>query len=55
MEKKCVATVEEDENGEYLLVFPEGCLPEDWVEGTTIEWVDNGDGSWLLRKKDEQN
>ena len=27
---KFTANVIEDENGEQLLVFPEGCLPEDW-------------------------
>lgn len=52
MQKIWTATVEEDENGEPILVFPEGCLPEDWVEGTTVEWVDQKDGTWLLRKKE---
>lgn len=45
------ANVEEDEWGHPVLVFPDGCLPEDWVEGTTVEWVDQKDGTWLLRKK----
>ena len=52
MQKTWTATVEEDANGEPILVFPEGCLPEDWVEGTTVEWVNQEDGSWLLRKKE---
>lgn len=52
MQKTWTATVEEDANGEPILVFPEGCLPEDWVEGTTVEWVDQKDGTWLLRKKE---
>lgn len=52
MQKIWTATVEEDENGEPILVFPEGCLPDDWVEGTTVEWVDQKDGTWLLRKKE---
>ena len=50
--KTWTAIVEEDENGEPILVFPEGCLPEDWIEGTTVEWIDQKDGSWLLRKKE---
>ena len=51
-EQKYIATVEEDAWGELVLVFPDGCLPEDWVEGTTVEWIDQKDGSWLLRKKE---
>ena len=47
------ATIEKDENVESILVFPEGCLPEDWVEGTTIEWIDNNDGTWTLKKKND--
>lgn len=47
---KWTATVEEDKDGNAILVFPEGCLPEDWVEGTEIRWVDQKDGSWLLEK-----
>jgi len=46
------AEVVEDENGEQILVFPEGCLPEDWIEGTELVWIDNKDGSWTLKKKE---
>ena len=49
---KFTANVVEDENGEQLLVFPEGCLPEDWTEGTVLLWVDNEDGTWTLKKKE---
>jgi len=52
--KQYTATIEEDENGEAILVFPEGSLPEDWVEGTTIQWIDNKDGTWTLKKKDDK-
>jgi bifunctional DNA-binding transcriptional regulator/antitoxin component of YhaV-PrlF toxin-antitoxin module len=24
-----------------------------WKEGDVIEWIDNGDGTWTLRKKDD--
>jgi len=23
----------------------------DWTEGDTLEWIDNKDGTWTLRKK----
>lgn len=38
---------------------PEGCILDlgwplcnemGWVEGDTLQWSDNGDGSWTLKK-----
>lgn len=52
--KKWVVEVQQDVDGEYFLEFPEGCLPSDWIEGTVVEWVDQKDGSWLLRKKSDE-
>lgn len=46
-----IIEVQQDDGGELFIEFPPGSLPDDWVEGTEIEWVDRGDGSWLLRKK----
>jgi hypothetical protein len=45
--------VEEDsDSGEAVLTFPEDLLKEvGWKEGDTIEWIDLGDGSWQLKKK----
>ena len=47
-------TVEEDpENGDLILPFTDEILSEvGWKTGDTIEWIDNKDGSWTLRKKD---
>jgi bifunctional DNA-binding transcriptional regulator/antitoxin component of YhaV-PrlF toxin-antitoxin module len=25
-----------------------------WQEGDTLEWIDNKDGTWTLRKKNQQ-
>lgn len=46
-------TVEEDpETGEMYLPFPPDVLANlGWNEGDTLEWHDNGDGSWTLEKK----
>jgi hypothetical protein len=46
-------TVEEDpENGDLILPFTDEILSEvGWQTGDTIEWIDNKDGSWTLRKK----
>jgi hypothetical protein len=46
-------TVEEAEDGSGDLVMP---LPQDmldqvgWLEGDTLEWIDNKDGSWSIQK-----
>jgi hypothetical protein len=49
-----VITVEEDpENGDLILPFTDEILAEvGWKTGDTIEWIDNKDGSWTMRKKD---
>lgn len=45
-------TVEEDpETGELILQLPQDMLSlQGWTEGDTLEWSDNGDGSWSLSK-----
>ena len=46
-------TLEEADDGSGDLVMP---LPQEflqiqgWVEGDTLEWLDNKDGSWSLQK-----
>lgn len=48
-----ILTVQEDpETGECILSFPQDLLDEaGWKEGDTLTWIDNGDGSWILSKK----
>ena len=45
-------TVEEDaETGDLILPLPEDLLKmQEWVEGDTLEWVDNKDGTWCIQK-----
>lgn len=51
--KKWILDIEEDpESGECILTFPKSLLDETgWKEGDTLEWIDQGDGSWQLLKK----
>lgn len=51
--KSWTLTVEEDPaTGDCILQFPQDFLENvGWKEGDTIEWSDNGDGSWCLTKK----
>jgi hypothetical protein len=56
MKTTWIITVEEDpETGDCILPFPEDFLEQaGWKEGDTLNWHDNGDGSWSLAKiKDE--
>lgn len=45
--------VQENEQGEQFIEFPDEVLKEtSWKEGDSIEWIDNHDGSFTLKKKD---
>lgn len=50
-----VLTVQEDpETGDQILEFPDDLMESaGWKEGDVLEWIDNKNGSWLLRKKDD--
>lgn len=50
--KSWTITVEEDpETGELILPLPADFLAmQGWFEGDTLEWINNGDGSWTLQK-----
>lgn len=47
------STIDEDpETGELILPLPQEFLDsQGWVEGDTLEWIDQGNGSWQLKKK----
>jgi len=50
---KWTAEVLTDNDGEVFIEFSEEFLREiGWKEGDTIEWIDNHDGSFSLKKKD---
>jgi hypothetical protein len=54
MTKTYTATVEEhEETGELFFQLPEYALNQmGWYEGDLLEWLDNGDGSWTITKKE---
>ena len=42
-----------DGSGDAILNFPPDLLEQaGWKEGDTLNWVDQKDGSWLLKKVD---
>ena len=45
----------EDENGDLILpLSDELCSELGWKVGDTIEWIDNGDGSWSMKKMEKE-
>jgi bifunctional DNA-binding transcriptional regulator/antitoxin component of YhaV-PrlF toxin-antitoxin module len=54
MTKSWTLEVQQHEDGEYFIEFPDEVLQEvDWKEGDVIDWSDNGNGSWTLKKLDK--
>lgn len=40
-----------DDGEDVILPFPDELLSTTgWQEGDTLAWIDNGDGSWTLKK-----
>jgi hypothetical protein len=50
--KKWVVPVEVDSpSGEYFVTLPDDLIEKvGWQENDTLDWVDNGDGSWTLKR-----
>tara|TARA_B110000503_G_scaffold136435_3_gene218731 strand:+ start:196 stop:381 length:186 start_codon:yes stop_codon:yes gene_type:complete len=52
-DKEWLIRVQEDGKTKDLYIqFPPDAIDQvGWVEGDLIDWLDNGDGSWTLKKK----
>jgi bifunctional DNA-binding transcriptional regulator/antitoxin component of YhaV-PrlF toxin-antitoxin module len=52
MTKSWTITTEEDpDTGEIILPLPTELLElQGWGEGDTLEWIENDDGSWIIKK-----
>jgi bifunctional DNA-binding transcriptional regulator/antitoxin component of YhaV-PrlF toxin-antitoxin module len=54
MSRWLIDVKEDPESGDQILEFPDDLMESaGWKEGDVIEWIDNGDGTWTLRKKDD--
>jgi len=50
-----IVTIQEDENGELILPLGDNVCEElGWKIGDTLDWKDNGDGSWTITKKETE-
>jgi len=48
-----IALEEDKETGDLVLPLPEKLLEsQGWKTGDTLEWIDNKDGSWTMKKKE---
>ena len=46
-----VSVGQDPETGELFLPLPEEMLKhQGWVDGDTLDWIDNYDGTWTLQK-----
>ena len=55
MSKVYIVKVEEDDNGELVLPFPEEMIQDlGWEIGDTVCWRPEGDG-WVLVKEDKND
>jgi hypothetical protein len=52
MTKTWTITTEEDpDTGEVVLPLPPELMKlQGWQDGDTLEWIENDDGSWTIRK-----
>jgi hypothetical protein len=51
--KTYVVKLEEDENGDLLLPFPDELLNDmGWKEGTVLYWEINDNGQVIIKEKD---
>jgi hypothetical protein len=57
MSKSWTITLEDDpETGDLIMPLTDEILESaGWKEGDTLEWVDNNNGSWTLRKLHEKS
>lgn len=47
-----IEVVEDPDSGDLLLPLPPDLLlSQGWIEGDTLIWKDNADGSWIIIKK----
>jgi hypothetical protein len=54
-DKSWIVNVQETEDGELFIQFTDEMLEGTGFKvGDTVEWIDNGNGSWSIKKKETQ-
>ena len=53
MAMKTTTVKEDPETGELFIEFDDETIAElGWEIGDTVEWIENSDGTWTIRKVD---
>jgi len=56
MTDRYTVPIQEDSNGDLIIVFPEELMDDlDWNIGDSLMWKQNDDGSWSLEKREDSN
>ena len=54
--KSWTLEVQKLEDGDQYIEFPKELMEEvGWEDGDVLEWIDNGNGSWTLKKLEENH
>ena len=54
MDKSWILEVKQHGDGDCFIELPDEVIAElGWKEGDSIDWIDNGNGSWSLKKLDK--
>jgi len=53
-EKSYLLDIQEDSEGQFIVLPEEELEALDWHPGDVLEWLDNSDGSWTIRKKESE-
>lgn len=55
MSKSWTLEIQESPTGDQFIEFPPEALAEvGWEAGDTVEWIDNHDGTWSIKKKEPE-
>jgi len=53
-ERSYLLDIQEDSEGQFIVLPEEELEALDWHSGDVLEWLDNSDGSWTIRKKESE-
>jgi len=53
-ERNYLIDIQEDSEGQFIVLPEEELETLDWHLGDVLEWLDNSDGSWTIRKKESE-
>ena len=53
-EKSYLLDIQEDSEGQFIVLPEEELKALDWHPGDVLEWIDNEDDSWTIRKKESE-